>query len=186
MNCENPKYSLLCNGDTRCNWSAVNRSRESRLTAVEFVGPVSTCIMSITDVRRVNTAISVGASHHVRPVARYTHTTYIHTHQTDVVASDAASIFTARPYAGEVFAFVVCPSVRPCVRRRYCIETSGRIELIFFATASRSGCQQTRRRRRRSSLLTTPIYDNRRVVALYYMSVSCNSLTPLVQLVVDL
>ena len=83
-------------------------SRESRLTAVEFVGPVSTCIVSITDVRRVNTAISVGASRHVRPVARYTHATY--THPADVVASDAASIFTERRYAGAVFAVVVCPT----------------------------------------------------------------------------
>ena len=77
MNCEDPKYSLLYNSDTRSNWRAANRSRESRLTAVEFVGPVSTCIVSITDVRRVNTAISVGASHHVRPVARYTRNIHI-------------------------------------------------------------------------------------------------------------
>jgi len=79
----------------------------------------------------VNTAISVGASHHVRPVARYTHAT--HTRPADVVASDAASIFTARRYAGAAFALVVCPSVRPCVTSRYCIETTGRIELIFFS-----------------------------------------------------
>ena len=54
----------------------IDKRRESWLTAVDFVRPVSTCIVSITDVRRVNTAISVGASHHVRPVARYTHGTY--------------------------------------------------------------------------------------------------------------
>jgi len=72
-------------GDTQSNWVAADRLRESRLTAVEFVGPVSTCIVSITDVRRVNTAISVGASHHVRPVARYTHVT---TMQTTVLRPD--------------------------------------------------------------------------------------------------
>jgi len=65
-------------GDTWSNWRAVNKRRESRLTAVDFVGPVSTCIVSITDVRRVNTASSVGASHHVRPVARYTQATTMH------------------------------------------------------------------------------------------------------------
>jgi len=70
----------------------IDKRRESWLTAVDFVRPVSTCIVSITDVRRVNTAISVGASHHVRPVARYTHGTY--THRTDVVAYDAATVFT--------------------------------------------------------------------------------------------
>jgi len=59
-----------------------------------------------------------------------------HTHRTDVVACDAASIFNARRYAGAVFAVVVCPSVRPCVTSRYCIETTGRIELIFGAEAS--------------------------------------------------
>ena len=58
-----------------------------------------------------------------------------HTHRTDVVASDAASIFTARRYAGAVFAVVVCPSVRSCVTNRYCTQTTGRIELISGAEA---------------------------------------------------
>ena len=62
-----------------------------------------------------------------------THATY--THPTDVVESDAASIFTARRYAGAVFAVVVCPSVRPCVTSRYCTETTGNIELISGAEA---------------------------------------------------
>ena len=77
--------SFFYNNDT-------DKRRESRLTAVEFVGPVSTCIVSITDVRRVNTAISVGASHHVPPDARYIHASYAH--PADVVASDAATVFT--------------------------------------------------------------------------------------------
>jgi len=72
-------------GDTQSSWVAADRLRESRLTAVEFVCPVSACIVSITDVRRVNTAISVGAPHHVRPVARYTHGT---TMQTTVLRPD--------------------------------------------------------------------------------------------------
>ena len=29
-----------------------------------------------------------------------------------------------------IFAMVVCPSVRPSVTSRYCIETTGRIELF--------------------------------------------------------
>jgi len=42
------------------------------------------------------------------------------------------------------------------------------------------------RRRQRSSLLTTPIYDNRRVVAVYYKSLDFNPLTPLLRFVVNL
>jgi len=41
---------------------------------------------------------------------------------------------------------------------------------------------KTRRRRRRQQicLSTTPIYDNRRVAAVYYKSVNCNPLTPFI------
>jgi len=44
---------------------------------------------------------------------------------------------TARRYASAVHAVVVCPSVclsvRPSVTSRHCIETTGRIELVFLA-----------------------------------------------------
>jgi len=45
------------------------------------------------------------------------------------------TVFTARRYASDVFAVVVCPSVclfvRPSVTSQHCIETSGRIKLFL-------------------------------------------------------
>jgi len=40
-------------------------------------------------------------------------------------------VFTARRYASAVYAVVACPSVRPSVTSRHCIETIGRIELVL-------------------------------------------------------
>ena len=42
------------------------------------------------------------------------------------------NFFTARRYASAVYAVVVCPSVTS----RYCIETTGRVELVFGTDAS--------------------------------------------------
>ena len=94
-------------------------------------------------------------------------------------------VFTARRYAGAVFAVVMCPSVCPSVclsvTSRYYIETTGQIELLFSMKASfhlshtvlgisrtiglrkfrhlqvDHVVNKTRRRRRRSRLLTAPI-----------------------------
>jgi len=45
--------------------------------------------------------------------------------------------FTARRFASAVlYTVVVYPSVRPSVTNRYCIETTGRIELGFGMQAS--------------------------------------------------
>ena len=41
-------------------------------------------------------------------------------------------LFSARRYASAIFAVIVCPSVTS----RYCIETTGRIELVFGMEAS--------------------------------------------------
>jgi len=43
---------------------------------------------------------------------------------------------TARRYASAVYAVVVCLSVRLSVTSRYCVETAGRIELVFGMDAS--------------------------------------------------
>ena len=43
---------------------------------------------------------------------------------------DENCVFTARRYASAVYAVVMSPSVCPSVTRRYCNETTGRIELI--------------------------------------------------------
>ena len=40
-------------------------------------------------------------------------------------------IFTARRYASAVYAVVMCLSVRPSVTSRYCMETTGRTELVL-------------------------------------------------------
>jgi len=51
-------------------------------------------------------------------------------------ADSLSSLFTtARRYASAVYV-VVCPPVRPSVPSRYCIETTGRIELVFGTEAS--------------------------------------------------
>ena len=42
----------------------------------------------------------------------------------------------ARRYASAVYAVVVCLSVRLSVTSRYCVETAGRIELVFGMEAS--------------------------------------------------
>ena len=52
--------------------------------------------------------------------------------------------FTARRYAGAVYAVVVCPSVCPSVTNQYCIETNGRIELGFGMEASTLSCKEIR------------------------------------------
>ena len=57
-------------------------------------------------------------------------------------------------------------------------------DLEKFAAASRSRCQQL-------VVIDSPVcrqhlYDNRRVVAVYYKSVNCSILTPLLRFVVDL
>ena len=44
--------------------------------------------------------------------------------------------FTARRFAGAIYAVVMCPSVCSSVTSRYCIETTGRIELGFEMEAS--------------------------------------------------
>jgi len=49
--------------------------------------------------------------------------------------------FTSQRYASAVYADVMCPSVRPSVRllsvtSRYCIETTGEIQLVFGTDAS--------------------------------------------------
>jgi len=44
--------------------------------------------------------------------------------------------FSAWRYARAVFAVVLCPSVSLSVTSRYCVETAGRIELIFVTKAS--------------------------------------------------
>ena len=36
----------------------------------------------------------------------------------------------------KVYAVVACPSVHSCITSRYCVETSGRIELVFGMEAS--------------------------------------------------
>ena len=46
------------------------------------------------------------------------------------------NIFTARRDAIAIFAVVMCLSVRPSVKSRYSIETTGRIELVFGTKAS--------------------------------------------------
>jgi len=48
----------------------------------------------------------------------------------------AVQVFAARRYASSVYAVVVCPSVRLSVTSRCCIETTGRIELVFGMDAS--------------------------------------------------
>jgi len=45
-------------------------------------------------------------------------------------------IFTARRHASAIYAVVMCLSVRPSVTSRYCIETTGRNELVFGMEAS--------------------------------------------------
>ena len=107
-------------------------------------------------------------------------------------------------------------SVCPYVTSRYCIETTGRIELIVgiglpstdptlcykeicvspkisvlpsgtlsqtsdlenFATASRSRCQQLVVVVDDGRACWRRLYDNQRVVAVYYTSINCNPLTP--------
>ena len=46
------------------------------------------------------------------------------------------SIFTERRYASAVYAIVVCPSVCLSVTSQYCIETTGRIDLVLGMEAS--------------------------------------------------
>ena len=46
------------------------------------------------------------------------------------------SIFTERRYASAVYAVVVCPSVCLSVTSQYCIETTGRIDLVLGMEAS--------------------------------------------------
>ena len=43
--------------------------------------------------------------------------------------------FSARRYASAVYV-IACPSVLPSVTSRYCIETTGPIELVFGTKAS--------------------------------------------------
>jgi len=47
-----------------------------------------------------------------------------------------SGVINARRYASAEYAVVVCLSVRPFVTRRYCIETTGRIGLVFDIDAS--------------------------------------------------
>jgi len=118
-----------------------------------------------------------------------------------------------------------CVRPSPSVTSRYCIETTGRIELVFsieasfphrtlcgkeiwvspkvraltfrtlsqtldfknFATAIRSHCQENSSSSSMVELVDdTYVYDNRQVVAVYYKSVNCNPLIPLLRFVVDL
>ena len=130
-------------------------------------------------------------------------------------------VFTARRSASAVFAVVVCPSVT----RRSCVETTGRIELVFgtggfllpvppphcvvrkfgylqklgyFPLELRLKLQLRKFRHGKSIALSTSLvvvvvdgracwrhlYDSRRVVAVYYKSVSCNPPTPFLRFVV--
>jgi len=110
------------------------------------------------------------------------------------------------------------PSVCRSVTNRYCIETTGRIELVLawrlpstyptlcykeirvppqifsfwncflssglenFATACRSRCQQNSS----TMELVGDTCEGQRVVAVYYTSVNCNHLSPLLRFDVDL
>jgi len=49
--------------------------------------------------------------------------------------------FTARRFAGAIYAVVMCPPVYLSVTSRYCIETTGRIELVF-GTYSTPCCKE--------------------------------------------
>ena len=102
----------------------------------------------------------------------------------------------------------VCPSVFPS---RYCIETTGQIELVFgvrlpstcptlscmvlpFGTLSQTWDLETfatANRSRRQQLVDgracwRHLYDNRRVVAVYHKSANCNPLTSLLRFVLHL
>jgi len=53
----------------------------------------------------------------------------------DVAPTTLTTFFAARRYANSVYAVVVCLSVclfaRPSVTSQYCIETTGRMKLVF-------------------------------------------------------
>jgi len=59
-------------------------------------------------------------------------------------------------------------------------------DIEHFVTACRSRCQQNSSSSSSSSSFLTNLYDNRRVVAVYYKSVICNPRTPLLRFVADL
>ena len=112
--------------------------------------------------------------------------------------------------------YMLSTCVRLSVTSRYCIDMTGRIELVFLAQrlfppipncvirkfeskstsfgnfAPNSGLRKFCKSIALSTKLVDGracrrhLYDNRRVVASYYTSVRCNPLTPLLWFVVDL
>ena len=128
-------------------------------------------------------------------------------------ARERHTIFTARRYAGAVFAVIVCPSVRPSVRPSQAGIASKRLHKSSWYSARRlpstyptlcykeiwaspkrvlpsetldlENCAAASRSRCQRIVVVVDgracwrhLYDNRRVVAVYYKSIICNPLTP--------
>ena len=101
--------------------------------------------------------------------------------------------YRATPCYSEVDAVVVCPSVRPSVTSRCCVDTTRRIKVWTKKISPRQVNRVVNKTRRRSSLLTTlvtrrsTVYTHRvHMLSVLYVRRPYNAPTPLLRYVADL